>query len=59
MKKDYFMQNGTKQQKERQRKPKNYVQKRREFINIGRDSLDVSTQARDQLNKVPTNEARN
>ena len=33
--------------------------KRGEFINIGRDSLDVSTQARDQLNKVPTNEARN
>ena len=59
LKKDYFMQNGMKQQKERQRKPKNYVQKRREFINIGRDSLDVSTQARDQLNKVPTNEARN
>jgi len=59
LKKDYFMQNGMKQQKERQRKPKNYVQKRREFINIGRDSLDVSTQARDQSNKVPTNESRN
>ena len=44
LKKDYFMQNGMKQQKERQRKPKNYVQKRREFINIGRDSLDVSAQ---------------
>lgn len=53
------MQNSTKQQKERQRKPKNYVQKRRESINIGRDSLDVSTHARDQSNKVPIDEARN
>lgn len=36
-----------------------HVQEEKDFINIGMNSLDVRPQARDQLNEVPTNEARN
>ena len=37
---------------------KNYIKERSKSINIGRESLDVRPQTRDQSNKEPINKAR-
>ena len=60
-KKDYFMKKwhkATRKVFKKLKNTQNYVQYKWEFINIRKQSLELSPQAWYQSNKVPTNEAR-